>query len=74
MLLKKRYNGICFSPSVIGYVKVTFNYYLFFADNIGMNFGLYFVGDFAPKQKQTKIGGDVFDIWLKLGFRFGPKA
>ncbi|WP_161976191.1 hypothetical protein, partial [Brachyspira catarrhinii] len=45
-----------FSPSVIGYVKVTFDYYLFFTDNIGMNFGLYLGGDFAPKQKETKIG------------------
>ncbi len=63
-----------FSPSVIGYMKVTFDYYLFFTDNIGMNFGLYLGGDFAPKQKQTKIGGDAFDIGLQLGFRFGPKA
>ncbi|TXJ21199.1 PorT family protein [Brachyspira aalborgi] len=63
-----------FSPSVIGYMKVTFDYYLFFTDNIAMNFGLYLGGDFAPKQKETKIGGDAFDIGLQLGFRFGPKA
>ncbi|TXJ44381.1 PorT family protein [Brachyspira aalborgi] len=63
-----------FSPSVIGYMKVTFDYYLFFTDNIAMNFGLYLGRDFAPKQKDTKIGGDAFDIGLQLGFRFGPKA
>ncbi len=63
-----------FSPSVIGYMKVTFDYYLFFTDNIGMNFGLYLGGDFGLKQKETKIGGDAFDIGLQLGFRFGPKA
>ena len=63
-----------FSPSVIGYMKVTFDYYLFFTDNIGMNFGLYLGGDFGLKEKDTKMGGDAFDIGLQLGFRFGPKA
>ena len=63
-----------FSPSVIGYMKVTFDYYLFFTDNIAMNFGLYLGGDFVPKAKELKIGGDAFDFGLQLGFRFGPKA
>ena len=62
-----------FSPSVIGYMKVTFDYYLFFTDNIGMNFGFYLGGDFGPKAK-NKVGGDAFDFGLQLGFRFGPKA
>ena len=61
-----------FSPSVIGYLKVTFDYYLFFTDNIGMNFGLYLGGDFAPKSQ--RIGVNAFDFGLQLGFRFGPKA
>ena len=72
--LKRKDITDMFSPSVIGYVKVTFDYYLFFTDNIGMNFGLYLGGDFAPKQKETKIGTDAFDFGLQLGFRFGPKA
>ena len=72
--LKRKDITDLFSPSVIGYVKVTFDYYLFFTDNIGMNFGLYLGGDFAPKLKNTKIGTDAFDIGLQLGFRFGPKA
>ncbi len=72
--LKRKDITDLFSPSVIGYMKVTFDYYLFFTDNIGMNFGLYLGGDFAPKQKETKIGTDAFDFGLQLGFRFGPKA
>ena len=72
--LKRKDITDMFSPAVIGYIKVTFDYYLFFTDNIAMNSGLYLVGDFAPKQKETKIGGNSFDIGLQLGFRFGPKA
>ncbi len=72
--LKRKDITDLFSPSVIGYMKVTFDYYLFFTDNIAMNFGLYLGGDFGPKQKDTKIGGDSFDMGLQLGFRFGPKA
>ena len=73
--LKRKDITDLFSPSVIGYMKVTFDYYLFFTDNIGMNFGLYLAGDFGPKYKDTKIKiNDSFDIGLQLGFRFGPKA
>ena len=39
-----------------------------------MEFGLYLGGDFVPKAKELKIGGDAFDFGLQLGFRFGPKA
>ena len=73
--LKRKDITDMFSPSVIGYMKVTFDYYLFFTDNIGMNFGLYLAGDFGPKLKDTKVKiNDSFDIGLQLGFRFGPKA
>ena len=74
MELKRKDITDFFSPSVIGYMKVTFDYYLFFTDNIAMNFGLYLGGDFVPKAKELKIGGDAFDFGLQLGFRFGPKA
>ena len=74
MELKRKDITDMFSPSVIGYMKVTFDYYLFFTDNIGMNFGLYLGGDFAPKVKDMGIGCNSFDIGLQLGFRFGPKA
>ena len=63
-----------FNPALIGYIKASIDYYLFFTDSIAMEFGLYLGGDFAPKQKETKIGLDAFDIGLQLGFRFGPKA
>ena len=73
--LKRKDITDMFSPSVVGYMKVTFDYYLFFTDNIAMNFGLYLGGDFGPKMKYLyNIGGDSFDIGLQLGFRFGPKA
>ena len=73
--LKRKDITDLFSPAVIGYMKVTFDYYLFFTDNIGMNFGLYLAGDFGPKFKDTKVKiNDSFDIGLQLGFRFGPKA
>ena len=61
-----------FSPSVIGYLKVTFDYYLLFTDKIGMNFGFYLGGDFAPKTE--RIGVNAFDFGLQLGFRFGPRV
>ena len=72
--LKRKDITDIFSPSVIGYMKVTFDYYLFFTDNIGMNFGFYLGGDFAPKDKESKVGCNAFDFGLQLGFRFGPKA
>ena len=72
--LKRKDITDMFSPSVIGYIKASIDYYLFFTDNIAMEFGLYLGGDFAPKQKETKIGTDAFDFGLQLGFRFGPKA
>ena len=72
--LKRKDITDLFSPSVIGYMKVTFDYYLFFTDNIAMTFGLYLGGDFAPKLKDVKYGYNSFDMGLELGFRFGPKA
>ena len=63
-----------YNPALIGYIKASIDYYLFFTDSIAMEFGLYLGGDFAPKQKETKIGLDAFDFGLQLGFRFGPKA
>ncbi|WP_242003909.1 PorT family protein [Brachyspira aalborgi] len=64
------------SPSVIGYIKASIDYYLFFTDNIAMEFGLYLGGDFGPKMAATVggFGGNAFDFGLQLGFRFGPKA
>ena len=63
-----------FNPALIGYIKASIDYYLFFTDSIAMEFGLYLGGDFGMKTKIGKIGLDAFDIGLQLGFRFGPKA
>ena len=63
-----------FNPALIGYIKASIDYYLFFTDSIAMEFGLYLGGDFGMKTKIGKVGLDAFDIGLQLGFRFGPKA
>ena len=63
-----------YNPALIGYIKASIDYYLFFTDSIAMEFGLYLGGDFGMKTKIGKIGLDAFDIGLQLGFRFGPKA
>ena len=68
-----------FSPSVIGYIKATFDYSFFFTDKIAMNFGLYLGYDFGMKIKNLTLGGNgigggAFNLGLQLGFRFGPKA
>ena len=63
-----------YNPALIGYIKASIDYYLFFTDSIAMEFGLYLGGDFGMKAKIGKAGLDAFDIGLQLGFRFGPKA
>ena len=68
-----------FTPPVIGYVKATFDYSIFFTDRLAFNIGLYLGGDIAKQE----IGiGDVsatsttssFDIGVELGLKFGPRA
>ena len=56
-----------FTPAVIGYLKVTFDYYLFFMDNIAMNFGLYLGGAFGPDVKDLNIVSRI------SGFDFAPQ-
>ena len=65
-----------YNPALIGYIKASIDYYLFFTDSIAMEFGLYLGGDFGPKMAATAggFGGNAFDFGLQLGFRFGPKA
>ena len=68
-----------FTPPVIGYVKATFDYSIFFTDRLAFNIGLYLGGDIA---KQEVGIGDVsatsttssFDIGVELGLKFGPRA
>ena len=68
-----------FTPPVIGYVKATFDYSIFFTDRLAFNIGLYLGGDIA---KQEVSIGDVtaksttssFDVGVELGLKFGPRA
>ena len=71
-----------FKTPVIGYIKATFDYSIFFTDNIAMNVGLYAGYDFgmsmseqlAPKNLFEYMNFSSFDIGLQLGLKFGPKA
>ena len=71
-----------FKTPVIGYIKATFDYSIFFTDNMAMNVGLYAGYDFgmnmseklAPKEVFKYVNFSSFDIGLQLGFKFGPKA
>lgn len=73
-----------YSSSIIGYIKGTFDYSIFFTDKIAMNVGLYLGYDFMPKTKADStlgansglfgMDGGTFDVGLQVGFKFGPKA
>lgn len=72
-----------YSSSIIGYIKGTFDYSIFFTDKIAMNVGLYLGYDFMPKTANGGLGsssgvtgfdGGTFDVGLQLGLKFGPKA
>ena len=65
-----------FSPPVIGYVKATFDYSIFFTDKLALNVGLYLAGDIAKTIifEGEGVGISSFDIGVELGFKFGPKA
>ena len=79
-------NGLGLSPALIGYIKATFDYSIFFTDNMAMNVGLYLGYDFMPTRKAYehidasgkaetyKDQEGTFDIGVQLGFKFGPKA
>lgn len=71
-----------YSTPVIGYIKATFDYSIFFTDNMAFNVGLYAGYDFgmnlsehlAPKIVFEYMNFSSFDVGLQLGFKFGPKA
>ncbi len=68
-----------YSPAVIGYIKGTFDYSIFFMDNLAFNIGLYLGYDMiktkadAEYDIKSEMQG-VFDIGIELGLKFGPKA
>ena len=68
-----------FTPPVIGYVKATFDYSIFFMDNLAFNIGLYLGGDIAKSNLLPDANGNPgvfssFDVGVELGLKFGPKA
>ena len=67
------------TPPVIGYVKATFDYSIFFLDNLALNVGLYLGGDIAKQEvslanTSVKATQSSFDVGVELGLKFGPKA
>ena len=68
-----------FTPPVIGYVKATFDYSIFFTEKLALNVGLYLAGDIATTKvdiinTSVKTTQSSFDVGVELGFKFGPKA
>ena len=66
-----------FNPPVIGYVKATFDYSIFFTEKLALNVGLYLAGDIATidiVDTSAKTTQNSFDVGVELGFKFGPKA
>lgn len=71
--LKRNHNSSFYSSYVIPYLKVTFDYSFFFADNIAFNLGAYLGYDIGLTDKNTKYRVDSFDIGVQLGLRFAPR-
>ena len=68
-----------FTPPVVGYVKATFDYSIFFTDSLAFNIGLYLGGDIAKTELLMDANGNPgtlssFDIGVELGLKFGPRA
>ena len=68
-----------YSPAVIGYIKGTFDYSIFFTDKLAFNIGLYLGYDMLKTKAMPELGEKseiegVFDIGVELGLKFGPKA
>ena len=67
-----------FEPPVIGYIKGTFDYSIFFTDNLAFNIGLYLGGDFITTKyiefDQEKETYSTINVGIELGLKFGPKA
>ena len=68
-----------YSPAIIGYIKGTFDYSIFFTDKLAFNIGLYLGYDMLKTKAMPELGEKseiegVFDIGVELGLKFGPKA
>ena len=68
-----------FNPGLIGYIKGTFDYSIFFMDNLAFNIGLYLGYDMIKGSESELYGTTAeywgsFDIGIELGLKFGPRA
>ena len=68
-----------FNPGLIGYIKGTFDYSIFFMDNLAFNIGLYLGYDMLKTKAVQELDiksemEGVFDIGVELGLKFGPRA
>ena len=66
------------SPAILGYIKASLDYSIFFMDNLAFNIGLILGYDIA-KDKSLTIDGDklyygIFDIGVELGLKFGARV
>lgn len=72
---KTDYKSSYFGSNIIGYIKATFDYSLFFTDNMAFVLGAYIgydIGLSDKTDKDTRV--DSFDVGAQLGFKFGPRV
>ena len=66
-----------YSRNVIPYIKLTFDYSIYFGSKMALNIGAYLGYDFGLAQKNAIDNEynsvDSFDLGLQLGLRFAPK-
>ncbi|MEI0530926.1 hypothetical protein R4I97_05135 [Brachyspira pilosicoli] len=66
-----------YSRNVIPYIKLTFDYSIFFGSKMALNIGAYLGYDFGLAEKSNidneYTSVDSFDLGLQLGLRFAPK-
>ncbi|OEJ15310.1 hypothetical protein BFL38_13500 [Brachyspira hampsonii] len=70
--LKKDYKSSDYSSSIIGYVKMTFDYSFFFTSKLAFNLGAYIGYDIGISTKDTDNRIDSFDTGIQLALRFAP--
>ena len=66
------------SPAILGYIKASLDYSIFFMDNLAFNIGLILGYDIAKDKSLTidgyKIYYGIFDIGVELGLKFGARV
>lgn len=65
------------SPAILGYIKASLDYSIFFKDNFAFNIGLYLGYDIAKDKSldinRKKIYYGILDIGVELGLKYGAK-